>query len=785
MKIKSPPHWPTFFAQALLISLSLFAIQSVKAQCCDYTLIMNDSYGDGWDGASMELLINDVSIGTYSAEGNQSTVTFEICNGDAIEIIYTAAIYEEEHSYQLIDPVWNVVFSDGPSPEEGSVFSGIGDCDALPMPGHFPCNAIPLLIDECIEGDNTNFGTSGYNPGCANFVGGDIWFALQVPPSGNLTLATSNGGLSDTGIAAWAGDDCANLNSIGCDDDAGPDYYSLLFLFDLTPGDTIYIEVFGYGGGQGFFDLCAYDLGAVVFENSELPIVVINTLEQEIENDFKIDALMEIKYNGVGNLTYVNDVANVYNGNIGIEIRGATSAGYPQPSYGFETRTALGENNNVSLLGMPEENDWVLLSNFNDLSLIRNTLSFKLFGEMGHYSVRTSLCEVLIDSSYKGIYVFGEKIKPDNNRVNIAKLTATENAGDSLTGGYILQQNYWDGNNSFESNYSPIDHPDFDVHFVYEYPKPDVITPQQKTYIASYVDTLETALYSNAFMDSASGYRNYMSVPSFIDYFIVNEFARSNDGFKKSVFFHKDKNSNGGKLKAGPVWDFDWAYKNLATCDIFDNTDGSGWAHLINDCFTDNYSTGWYVRLLQDSTFANQLRCTYEEYRTTILDTVSLFAYIDSVHDLVQNAQARHFQRWPILGTNVASPELEPIATTYSAEIEKLKQWIALRLTWLDENISGLCVPVVDGVEQNRENQSIAYYPNPSNGHFRFEGSLPSSSPMQMMVYDVTGKLIDSKSLNAGRQQFDYEIHKAGVYYFTIHNAHAYLQQGKLVVVGD
>ena len=85
----------------------------------------------------------------------------------------------------------------------------------------------------------------------------------------------------------------------------------------------------------------------------------------------------------------------------------------------------------------------------------------------------------------------------------------------------------------------------------------------------------------------------------------MNEVSRNNDGFKKSVFFHKDKNSNGGKLKAGPVWDFDWAWKNIASCSIFEATDGSGWAHLINDCFTDNYSCGWYVRLLQDSTFNN------------------------------------------------------------------------------------------------------------------------------------------------------------------------------------
>lgn len=775
--------WSCVIVKFILICVLFSNAQESYGQCCNYLLIMNDTYGDGWNGATLEVLVNNSSIGTYSASGSQSSTSFEICNGDTVKLIYTPGQYEEENSYQLSDPVWNSVFSDGLSPQTGVVFNDAVDCNGVPAPGHFPCNAIPMLITECIAGDNTNFGSSGFNPGCASFAGGDIWFALHVPPSGNVSLATSNGGLSDTGIAAWQGDNCANLNLIGCDDDAGPDYYSYLFLFDLVPNDTVYIQVFGYGGGQGFFQLCATDLGTVVIENSELPLVMINTLEQDIVNDTKINALMDIKFNGAGNITFVTDSSNIYSGNVGIEIRGATSASYPQPSYGFETRTALGENNNVSLLGMPAENDWVLLSNYNDLSLIRNTLSFKLFGEMGHYSVRTSLCEVLIDSTYKGIYLLGEKIKPDNGRVDIAKLTPAENAGDSLTGGYILQQNYWEGNNSFQSNYSPIDHPNFDVHFVYEYPKPDVITPQQKTYIAAYIDSLEDALYSLNFMDSAMGYRNYLSTQSFVDYFLVNELARSNDGFKKSVFFHKNKNSNGGKLKAGPVWDFDWAYKNMNTCDIFSNTDGAGWAHLINDCPTDNYSTGWYVRLLQDSTFANELRCTYEGYRATILDTVSLFSYMDSIQNLVQNAQARHFQRWPILGISGPSGELDPIANTYAQEMQKMKEWLTLRLAWLDENIPGICNPNTENVSNSTAHSSLAFYPNPSNGQFYVQGKLPSAANAEMLVYDVAGNLICRRILSFGNVQLDFSISEPGMYYYTVYQGHQTLQHGKLVVL--
>jgi hypothetical protein len=390
---------------------------------------------------------------------------------------------------------------------------------------------------------------------------------------------------------------------------------------------------------------------------------------------------------------------------------------------------------------------------------------------------------VLIDSAYKGIYVFCERIKRDDGRVDIAKLTPADTAGDDLTGGYILEQNYWNEYNSFLSNYSPIDHPDFDVHFVYYYPKPDSIVGVQKSYIASFVDSLETALYSPGFADPDAGYRKYLDVKSFIDYFLVNELSRNNDGFKKSVYFHKDKNSNESKLKAGPVWDFDWAWKNLYGCSIFENLDGSGWAHHINDCPTDNYSCGWYIRLFQDSTFADELRCAYDNYRLTILDTAYIFAYIDSVENLVQNAQARHFQKWPILGISGPAPEIGNVATTYAGELDTLKAWIKLRLQWLDDNLPGLCPNVTIGEDPQQVAGTLYFYPNPGNGNFHFEGYIDSSSPLQMSVYDLTGRMIDRVSLQPGSLKFNYRLNRKGVFLFTITSNNGILQSGKMIVL--
>ncbi|MEO8148009.1 MAG: CotH kinase family protein [Bacteroidia bacterium] len=779
MKNKFRFQFTKYSLIASLIFISLFQSAQCLSQCCTYHLHMHDSYGDGWNGGFLEIYINNALVGNYSGSNFGSTDTFTICNGDSLQLLYTAGMYENENTYQLYDAAYNLVFADGPTPQTGNVFSTTGNCFSITVPGNNPCTAIPIDTGQCLMSDNTGFIGSGLNPKCASYVGGDVWFTMQVPPSGNLSFETDSGTLTDTGIAVWTDSTCTNLKLLGCDDDAGNGYYSLLFLNDLTPGQALYIQVWGYGGATGSFQLCANDLGIVSLDSSELPIVMINTLGQTIVPDTKINALMEIKYNGPNSITYITDSANEYNGNIGIAIRGAFSSGFPQHPYGFETRTAAGANNNVSILGMPAENDWVLIPNFNDRSLIRNTLACRLFADMGNYSPRTSLCEVLVDSSYKGIYVLSEKIKRDKGRVDIAKLTTSDNTGDSVTGGYILQQNYWDGSNSFQSNYSPIDHPGFDVHFVYEYPKADSITIPQKNYIASYIDSLEDALYSINFTDTVSGYRKYLDVKSFIDYFLVNELSRNNDGFKKSVFFNKDKFSKGGKLKAGPVWDFDWAWKNLYGCSIFEAIDGSGWAHHINDCFTDNYSCGWYIRLLQDSIFNNELRCTYENYRQTILDTAYIFSYMDSVRNLVQNAQARHFKKWPILGVSGPAPEVGAIATTYNAEIDTLKAWINLRLQWLDANIPGLCSYV--GMEQLNSIQTLKCFPNPSTGNFHFEGLINESSTLS--IYDAAGKMIDHFEINKGNVQLNYQLNRKGVFYFRITNRTGLLQYGKLVVI--
>ena len=167
------------------------------------------------------------------------------------------------------------------------------------------------------------------------------------------------------------------------------------------------------------------NLNVVSFTSSNLPIVVINTHGQQIPDDYKIIADMGIIYNGEGVRNNLTDPFNNYNGKIGIEIRGSSSQMFPKKQYAVETKDANGNDLDVSLLGFPPEEDWILYAPYNDKSLIRDVLVYKLANDMGRYASRSKFCELVLNGEYMGIYVLFEKIKRDANRVNIKKMEPT------------------------------------------------------------------------------------------------------------------------------------------------------------------------------------------------------------------------------------------------------------------------------------------------------------------------------------------------------------------------
>ena len=520
-------------------------------------------------------------------------------------------------------------------------------------------------------------------------------------------------------------------------------------------------------GDQGNVISCSITFGAdpatyFAFTSSNLPIVIIQTNGQTIQDDPKIMADMGIVYNGPGVRNHVSDPKNEYNGRIGIEIRGNYSASLPQKPYAFELWDVNGNDIEAPLLGMPSESDWLLLANYNDKSFARNVLPFHLFDSMGHYSVRTRLVDVVLNGEYKGIYLLGEKIKRDSSRIDIAKLEPTEISGVNVTGGYIIKIDYWDNSNSWLLQHSPIGYPGLDVHMVYYYPEADVIAPQQKTYIQAFIDGFEDALYGPEFDDPEVGYRQFISTSSFIDYFIVNELARNGDGFKKSRFFYKDKDHADGsfrKLKAGPVWDFDWALKDMWG----GSEDGSQF--MYGEVDQDVNAPGWYIRLLQDPVFKDELRCRYDDLRRSILSEAYLHAKVDSVAAVVAESQAWHYQVWGHLGQATGTPEVQAPSETYAEEVLRLKSWLSRRLVWLDENMPGtLNGCSMSGINDLSESAAIVAYPNPFINTLLIEWPTGDLTGCTATLRDESGRVFREVTIT-GSMVSENTVHISGLEY--------------------
>lgn len=159
--------------------------------------------------------------------------------------------------------IWIRVWSQGTNPK-GTFGLCVTEPPPPPPPGsNFdePCGATPLSVGTSCNystfDNSTATATQGAPaPGCANYLGGDVWFTVVVPASGSLNINTQAGVITDAGMAIYSGN-CGNLTLIDCDDDSGPGLMPLLSASGLTPGDTVWIRVWEYGNdNNGTFDIC-------------------------------------------------------------------------------------------------------------------------------------------------------------------------------------------------------------------------------------------------------------------------------------------------------------------------------------------------------------------------------------------------------------------------------------------------------------------------------------------------------------------------------------------------
>lgn len=433
----------------------------------------------------------------------------------------------------------------------------------------------------------------------------------------------------------------------------------------------------GEAGGSGGVGGSGGSGGSPPVFPDVLPVIEVDTMGQPIEPDVKIDASMYVVEDHDGTLVGIEGRPRSFEGFIGIEVRGSSSVSFPKKSYGLETRDVDGQDQSVSLLGMPPESDWVLYGAYTDKTYMRDKLAYDVGRDFGRYAPRSRFVELFVDGAYQGVYVFLEKIKRSPERVPLPKVAPDAASGD-ITGGYILKLEDGDASGGF---YSALG-----TAWQYHYPNPAVITPDQETYVQKYVDAFEAMMAGPSFSDPVKGYAAWIDVPSFVDFFIMNELSRNVDGYRKSAYMYKNSDAFGGTIYMGPLWDFNIAFGNADYCD---GESVQGFQYIGGACVDQDRIPEWWKRLLLDASFTKALRCRWNELRKGLLADAALAARLDAYADDVKVAEPRDHELWQTLGVYVWPNPY--VGQTFSDEIQYLKQWMKGRAAWLDQNMPGVC----------------------------------------------------------------------------------------------
>lgn len=337
-------------------------------------------------------------------------------------------------------------------------------------------------------------------------------------------------------------------------------------------------------------------------------------------------------------------------GNTSIRGRGNSTWSYPKKPYNLKLE------NKQKVLGMSKHKRWCLLANWMDRTMLRNVVAFEI-------SKRTKalawtpdgrFVDLVLNGKHCGAYYLCEHIKADKNRVNITEMQASDISGDDVTGGYILElDSYYDRVNKFRSVKR-------NLPVMFREPDEDILVKQQFEYMQNYFNMVEGYLFNSYIPDSR--YKDYIDVDSFIDWWFVNELSGNMEpGHPKSSYMYKDR---GGKLTAGPVWDFDWQTFVPSSTSFLDNR------------------TIWYEGLFRDAYFVKRVK---EKWNESKADFENILNFIDSQAAMYEESAKKNGDMWKI-SIVVNNDE----SLTWEKAVERMKTSYKSRFDYLDRNIPAL-----------------------------------------------------------------------------------------------
>ncbi len=404
---------------------------------------------------------------------------------------------------------------------------------------------------------------------------------------------------------------------------------------------------------------------------TNLPIMLVQTNGAKINKESKVSVEISVIDQTNGNSITLNpnmktDATIKYRGNSSY-----TTFDKKQYSIEFFKSIKTDRERNYPLFGMNTNSDWVLNGPFLDRTLIRNHLMYGLSRDLMKWAPDSRFFELYIDDEYRGVYLAVEPISMNENRIELNKFGLL--SGETP---YIVNRDRVETNDNIIHTYGELKGftlNELSIH----YPGKKSLTSKQYAWIEQDISRFEEALYSDYFDNPEIGYAKYIDVPSFVDYFILNELAMITDSSQLSTYAYKDL---GGKLTF-TVWDFNNGFNNYQ------------WnSKSIEKLY--NLDSSWYNRLLQDRKFIDAIIERYTKIRQNELSNQTIMQRIDDDIKYLGLAVDRNFEVWGytfnqnLLSKDELGETRDP--SSYEEAILMLKNTIEKRLAYLDENMRKL-----------------------------------------------------------------------------------------------
>lgn len=327
--------------------------------------------------------------------------------------------------------------------------------------------------------------------------------------------------------------------------------------------------------------------------------------------------------------------------------RGNTSFQVDKCSYKikFDERT--------DLFGMGDARDWALISNHFDLSIVRNYIAYAVASkfETQRFASKNRFIDLYVNGEYRGVYLVCEQVEVQENRVNI-----TEGSTEVDTG-YLIELDSRAEDRGFYV---------FGKFHAIKTPNPNKgeLSAEQTTYIFKYVSKAHSTILKKSWSEVCE----LVDVESFAEAYIIYELFKCVDVGFASFYMYKEA---GGKLTAGPVWDFDRSMGNVENkgdSRYYDTL----WARKDNM---------WFLGLFMHEEFEMLVREKLEKYLPTVRQTLeACYIYLEA-HEESFN---RNFERWDILGGYVyPNPSELNRLQTWREHLDWLKVYIENSLNFM------------------------------------------------------------------------------------------------------